>query len=116
MASHVVMFGWNRSLPGREMISAQHFREFSEYLGVQTKKGFIESVDTVFLDPYAGTLNGFFLLRGEPAKLNELLGSEEWAQHQVRALLHLDGTCIVRGYTGAAIGERMEQWMKAIPK
>jgi hypothetical protein len=116
MTPNVVMFGWNRSVPGREMTSAQHFQEFQEYLGVQKKSGLIESFEIVFLEPHGSTLNGFCLIRGEPAKLSQLIGSPEWAQHQVRAILHLDGATSIRGFTGAAVGERMEQWIKAIPK
>ena len=116
MGPNVIMFGWNRSLPGREGISGQHFQEFVEYLSVQQKKGLIESFDTVLLEPHGSALNGFFLLRGEPAKLNELTASQEWTRHQVRAVLHLDGATCVRGFTGAAVPERMEQWMKEIPR
>lgn len=116
MGTNVIMFGWNRSLPGREMVSAQHFQEFQEYLGTQVRSGLIEAVDTVILEPHGGTLNGMILIRGETAKLAQLTASAEWSQHQTRAILHLDGACSVRGFTGAAVGERMEQWIKAIPK
>lgn len=116
MNSNVVMFGWNRSLPGREAMSGQHFQEFLEYLGAQQKSGVIESFDVVFLEPHGGNLNGLMLIRGEPAKLTQLTGSSEWARHQIRAILHLDGATSVRGFTGAAVGERMEQWMKEIPR
>lgn len=116
MGTNVLCFGWNRSLPGREMISAQHFQEFVEYLGVQKKSGLVESFDAVFLEPHGGTLNGFILIRGEPAKLTQLTGSADWVRHQTRAMHHLDGSLSVRGYTGAAIPERMEQWSKEIPR
>jgi hypothetical protein len=116
MGPNVIMFGWNRAVPGREAMSAQHFQEFVEYLSVQKKEGLIESFDTIFLEPHGGTTNGQFLLHGEPAKLNELTASPEWTRHQVRALLHLDGSSCVRGFTGALVPERMEQWMKEIPR
>jgi hypothetical protein len=116
MSPNVVMFGWNRSLPGREAMSGQHFQEFLEFLSAQKKSGQVESFDTVFLEPHGGTLNGFFLIRGEPAKLSQLAGSPEWMRHQIRGLLHLDSSTCVRGFTGAAIAERMELWMKEMPK
>ncbi len=38
MGSNVMLFGWNRSIPGREKVSAQHFEEFVTYLrGLQQK-------------------------------------------------------------------------------
>ncbi|HXD41495.1 MAG TPA: hypothetical protein VN649_13075 [Ramlibacter sp.] len=116
MSSNVVLFAWNRSVPGREAISGQHFQEFLEYLGVQKRNAVIESFDTVFLDPYGGTLNGFFLLRGDPAKLQQLIASPEWIRHQIRGLLHLEGAATLRGATGAAVGERMALWLQEIPK
>lgn len=116
MGPNVIMFGWNRPLPGREAISGLHFQEFSEYLSVQKRNGLVESFDTVFLEPHGGSLNGLFLIRGEPAKLTQLTGSHDWVRHQTRAMHHLDGSTSVRGYAGAAIPERMEQWMKEIPK
>jgi hypothetical protein len=116
MGPNVVMFGWNRSLPGREAMSGQHFQEFLEFLAEQKKGGLVESYDTVFLEPHGGTLNGFFLIRGEPAKLSQLAGSPEWMRHQVRGILHLEGATSVRGFTGAAIAERMQMWMGEIPK
>ena len=54
MASNVVMFGWNRPVPGREKISGQHFGEFVNYLGALERNGVIQSFDTVFLDSLVG--------------------------------------------------------------
>jgi len=70
----------------------------------------------VLLEPSGGELNGFFLIRGEPSKLAALVGSHEWVQHQVRAMLHLHGMAILRGVTGPSVTEWMEMWMKAIPR
>lgn len=116
MSDNVIVFGWNRSLPGREMVSAQHFQEFTEYLGTQQRNGLIESFEPVFLEPHGGTLNGLFLIRGEAEKLSQLTGSADWRRHQTRAILHLDGALAVRGFTGAAVAEQMEQWIKEIPR
>jgi hypothetical protein len=113
---NLVMFGWNRSLPGREPISGQHFQEFVEYLSVQKRNGAIESFEIVLLEPHGGNLNGFFLLFGEPAKLSELTASAEWSRHQLRGVLHLDGATTVRGFTGSAVPERMELWTREIPR
>jgi len=68
MASNVMLFGWNRSIPGREKTSAQHFEEFVKYLGGLQQKGAIQGFDTVFLDTHGGDLNGFFLIKGDSAK------------------------------------------------
>ncbi len=115
MQSNTILFGWNRPLVGREHLSATHFGEFVEYLGSLAKSGTIDSFDTVFLEPHGGDLNGFFLLKGDPAALNELTGSEDWARHMTKAGMHLQGHGFVRGFTGDAVMDRMQLWTGAIP-
>lgn len=116
MRPNLLIFGWNRSVPGRELVSAQHFQEFVEYLGAQKRSGQIESFDAVLLEPHGGDLNGLFLIRAEPAKLTQLTESPEWTRHQTRAILHLEGAGSVRGITGDAVNEQMKEWASAIPK
>lgn len=115
MFTNAIHFGWNRSIPGRENISAQHFQEFVQYLGGEQKKGSITSFDIVFLNPHGGDLNGFFLIRGDGAKLAKLAQSKEWQTHMMRAAMHLEGSGAVFGATGDAIMERMKLWTSLIP-
>ena len=61
MGSNIVLFGWKRSIPGREKVSAQHFTEFVQYLGGLQQNGAIQTFETVFLDVHGGDLNGFVL-------------------------------------------------------
>jgi len=115
MSTNCIFFGWNRSVPGRERLSAEHFQQFTQYLHSQQQKGAIKSFDAVFLDPHGGELNGFFLIQGDNAKLDGLLSSNEWVTHQTRAQLHLDSSGVVRGVTGDMILERLDLWIKNIP-
>lgn len=116
MSTNVIIFGWKQSIPGRESLSAQHFQEFSQFLQKQKQQGLVESFEPMLFEPHSGDLHGFFLIKGEPSKLVSLVGSPDWAQHQVRAMLHLTGVTLMRGLTGAAVLERMEMWTKAIPR
>jgi hypothetical protein len=115
MSTNVVFFAWNRSIPGRERMSAEHFQGFVQYLTGLQQRGAIHSFDTVFLDTHGGDLNGFFLIRAESAKLDALLATTEWVTHMMRAALHLEGAGHVRGVTGDAVMTRMELWTKTIP-
>src|SRR5881227_3015891 len=110
MGSGVILFGWNRSVPGREHVSAGHFDEFVKYLGAQQQKGTIQGFDVVFLDAHGGDLNGFFLIKGESAGLDTLMSTTEWVTHITRASLHLDGSGVIRGVTGDEIMKRMAIW------
>jgi len=60
-------------------------------------------------------LNGFFLIRGESAKLDTLVSTTEWITHMTRATLHLEGSGHVRGVTGEEVMKRMAIWTSAIP-
>jgi hypothetical protein len=115
MSNNVVFFAWNRSIPGREKISGEHFGQFVHYLGGLQKAGTIESFETVFLDNHGGDLNGFFLIRGEPRKLDALMADDAWVTHMMRAAFHLQGMGHVRGISGDAVTKRMELWMQSIP-
>jgi hypothetical protein len=115
MRSNTIFFGWNRSIPGRERTSAEHFQEFVQYLGGLQKQGTVQSFDVVFLDAHGGDMNGFFLIKGEGAKLAELQAGDEWIKHQTRAAMHLEGAGAVMGVSGDAVQERMKLWTSLIP-
>ncbi len=107
MRSNLLLFGWNRSTSGRELVSAEHFQEFVAYMIGLQESGAIDSFEPVFLDPHSGDLGGFFLIRGEPDSLDELMGTPEWMVHMFRGGRHLDGQTLIRGATGDALMERM---------
>lgn len=115
MDSNIVFFAWNRSIPGREHLSGEHFTEFVQYLTGLQQTTTITSFDVVLLDSHGGDLNGFFLIKGDNTKLDSLLASEQWRTHLIRAALHLEGSGAVRGATGDQVMERMDVWTKNIP-
>ena len=115
MSSNVIFLGWNRSIPGREQLSAAHFQEITQYFTGLQQGGTIDSFESVLLTAHGGDLNGFFLIRGEPDKLNALMATEEWATHVVRAGLHLDGLGVVRGVTGDLLMAQMGMWAANLP-
>ena len=116
MASNAIFTGWNRAIPGRERIAGEHFQEFSQYLGGLQQKGTIQSFEAVLLNAHGGDLNGFFLIRGESAKLDAFMAAEEWVTHMIRAELHQEGLGVLRGTTGDQVMEQMKLWMSLIPK
>jgi len=116
MASHVIFLGWNQVIPGREHMAAEHFQEFTQYLDVLKQKNIIDSFDAVFLSPHGGDLNGFLLIRGENAKLNDLIATEEWLTHQTQQQFLIDGLGVIRGTTGDKAMEFLKLWTNLIPK
>jgi hypothetical protein len=115
MGSSVLLFGWNRSIAGREKVSAGHFDEFVNYLSGLQRSGAIQGFDVVFLDPHGGDFNGFFLIKGESSQLDRVISTNEWITHITRASLHLEGSGVVRGVTGDEVMKRMVIWTNVIP-
>jgi len=115
MDRNAIFFAWNRSIPGREQTSSQHFEEFVAYLTGQAQAGAIQGFDVMFLDTHGGDLNGFFIIKADSAKLDALQSTSDWLEHMTRASLHLEGSGAVRGVTGDMVMERMALWNKHMP-
>jgi hypothetical protein len=116
MGKNVIVFGWKRSVPGREALSGKHFQEFVQYLQNQVEQDMVESFEPFLLEPNGSAVQGFFLIRGEGEKLAALTATADWAQHQVRSMLHLEEMAIWRGVAGDSVQERMRMWMESIPR
>ncbi|WP_151633477.1 hypothetical protein [Noviherbaspirillum aerium] len=110
MATNVIMFGWNRAHPGRESAAMEQFQEFAAHLGALQSKGEIDSFEPILFVPGGGTLNGFFLIRGDHGGLDALMATDAWRSHVMRSMLHLDGLTIMRGSTGEALQENLGLW------
>jgi hypothetical protein len=115
MSSNALFFGFNRSIPGREMLSAEHFTQFVGYLTNLKNNGTITSFEPVFLTPTGSGTNGFFLIQGDSQKLHSLTETNEWLEHITRATLHLENVVVSFASTGAEIANRMQVWTKSIP-
>jgi hypothetical protein len=73
MATACLFMGWDRPVAGKES-EAYGFlmREVSERIEGFRRDGWFESFQTIGITPHGGNLNGFLLLLGERAKLDEL--------------------------------------------
>lgn len=112
---NTIVYTWKRSLPGREHLSARHFDEFVNYLSGLQKDGQIQSFETVLLDPNGSGVNGFFMIRGEDARLGQVLDSEEWGGHIMRSVMHLEDPTLCYGMAGNMARDRMARWVACIP-
>ena len=78
MAEYGLLTGWDRAVDGREKEATELFTEVHEYWGKQQAQGNVEGFESVFLTPYGGELNGFFLIRGEREKIDAVRWSDEF--------------------------------------
>ncbi|HUS33484.1 MAG TPA: hypothetical protein VMZ53_33510 [Kofleriaceae bacterium] len=114
--ANAILFSWSRSVPGREMLSAEHFTQFVGYLTSLKSNGTINSFEPVFANPSPGsTVNGFFLIQGDIQKLHALSETAEWIEHMTRASMHLENLGFNFASTGSEIMSRMQVWTKSIP-
>jgi len=108
--NNVLFCGWTNPSRGREQQAVRVFGEWVELLGTAKSKGTITDFTPVFLNPHGGDLGGFFLITGDPAKLDAWTGTEEFASAMTRAQITVDGMGLVRGMTGEAIGKQMASY------
>jgi hypothetical protein len=113
--SHVIFSGWNRSIPGREPVSAELFQEYLGYVSGLQESGAIDSFEVVLLGPHGGDLNGFFLIRGSEEQLNAIQASDEYLTYVTRAGLYLESFGAVRGVIGEEVMEWMSRWTANFP-
>lgn len=107
MADSGLFIGWSNPVRGRERKAIEVFGEAVAYYTGLQQRGEIESFEAVFLEPHGGDLGGFFLLRGDRAKLAQIRASDEFFRLNMRAALVVEGF----GAVGASLGDRIASEM-----
>jgi len=113
--TNLVLFGWNRSIPGREGMAAELFAHTMSFFEKLKSSNALESYEPVFLTRHGGDLNGFFLLKGTHLQLDTMLSSDEFVDINMRAEQYLEGVGVITGFTGNVVGDLMQRWVKTIP-
>lgn len=109
-ATACLMMGWNRPYPGQHK-EAFAFLTNEARKSVQKwqKEGWCESYELIGLTAHGGDMNGFILLKGERAKLDELRRSDEFERFSMRMGTMMDRWGVVPGVTEAGIDKVMER-------
>ena len=95
MANFGLFFGFGAPARGREVQASKVFGEGIAYWNQRKAAGEIESVEVAILEPHGGDLGGFVLIRGEPEKLAQLRGTEEFGRLNLRAGFAVEGFGVV---------------------
>lgn len=85
MTDTALFIGWGPTYPGREHHARKLFDETLEIFEAQKRAGEIESFEPVLLGPHGGELEGFIIVRGDPAKLMELQMREDIQRLRIKA-------------------------------
>lgn len=109
MTNFGLFVGFGAPHVGRETQAARVFGEAMEYFARLRQQGDIESFEAALLEAHGGDLNGFILLRGDPAKLAMVRASEEWARLVARAIRVVGGF----GVVSASLDEEAQRRVSA---
>lgn len=107
MATACLLIGWNRPYPGQQKEAMGALMESRAQIQKWQKDGWFESYELIGLTPHGGDLNGFMLLKGERAKLDELRRTDEFEGFSMRLGSHLDRYGVVPGVTEAGLDKVM---------
>ena len=111
-ANRGILIGWNRVVPGKESQAMALFGEALAFWGQQQQAGVIESFEPVFLSPHGGDMNGFILIRGDMAKLGQVMETDEYLTIEQKASYLLDGHGVIGATFGEAINRNMAIYQK----
>jgi hypothetical protein len=110
MATACLFIGWDRPHPGKE---SEAFRwlmtEGMAALDAFKTKGFYESREQIGLTAHGGDLNGFLLLFGERAKLDELRRTDDFERFSMRMAMFFGRYGVVPGVNSAGIQKVLDR-------
>ncbi len=102
---------WGEPIAGREHQGIAVFKEALDYVERQEQEGTLEDHEVVILSPHGNNMQGFILMRGEPEKLNAIVGDPEWGRIVTRAGYVAHNVGVVPAYLnheGVKLVEAME--------
>ena len=100
MSTACLFIGWNHPIPGRESESYRVLmHEALEQVEKFKRDGWCEDYEIIGLTPHCGSMNAFFLLKGERARLDELRRTDEFEGFSMRLTRLFTGYGVVPGVT-----------------
>lgn len=101
MAQGALFIGWGpEAVRGREQKALEVFGEATQFYAQLQQRGEIESFEPVILEQHGGDLGGFFLIKGDQDKLNQMRYSDEFIRLINRASVIIDGIGVVTAFVG----------------
>ena len=116
MANAVLLIGWNRPVAGREQQGMDLFGKVMEYYTRSQSEGKIESFEPVILSAHGGDLNGFWLIKGDTAKLSAFRREDTFVEFITEAGFCMEGIGVIDGYIGEGVSDLLSRYSKLIVK
>jgi len=114
MYEEAIFIGWKRPVPGKESAAIELLGMATSFFQKEKRADNITDVQTVFLSAHAGDLNGFVLVRGEPAKLDALRRDDDFVNIAMKSTIVLEGFCIIPSYVGESLQKYLAAYQRAI--
>ncbi len=111
MADHGLFVGFGFPVSGREEASLKVFGELIQLLTTQAQQRNIESFEPCFLQAHGGDLGGFVLVKGERAKVDQLVASEEFQRLMIRAQMIVENFGVVNALFGQEVQKNMAKFL-----
>jgi hypothetical protein len=116
MADAALFLGWKAPTVGREGQAMELFTSALGFWNKQKDGGKIESFEPVILSRHGGDMNGFILVRGDRAKLDEIKKTDEFMSITAQASFCIDGFGVVDAYVGDGVARIMGEYGKVVAK
>ena len=113
MADSALFIGWGELVRGREKSAPELFNETVQYFGQLQSDGRIEGFEPWFMERHGGDLNGFFLLRGDRVRLDEVRRDAEFERLITRVALVVEDVGVTTAYTGSDLQRQLETFRQA---
>lgn len=112
MANSALFMGWNRPVTGREKQAWILFGKALEYYTQLQNDGKIESFEPVSINSHGGELNGFILIRGDDAKLDDIRREDTFINYAIEGNYCLENFGIIKCAIGETMMKQYAQWEK----
>jgi hypothetical protein len=112
MSNAGILIGWTRAFNGKETIALSKFGEFTMYVTKLQKEKHIDSFEPVIMRPHGGDLNGFFLIRGDAAKLAAVRATDQWKDWEAWGAFNLQGFGVIECAIGEAVGTEIGRFTR----
>ena len=114
MTDTALFIGWGGVYPGREHHAFKLFDETKELFAELKRQGEIVEFEPVLLFPHGGELDGYFLVKGEPAKLAAIQMRPDMEKIRIEASACFAKLSIIPATVGDDVKRFLTQFDEAV--
>ena len=114
MGQAALFIGWGTPVRGRELKGLEVFDESLAYWRQLKQEGRIDDFQIVLLYPHGSDLEGFALLHGTVAQLNDLDRDEEYLRLTMMQGLVCESFRVLRASIGEGLDEQVRVYRDAV--